>query len=53
LGCIGAPIFLQDGSVKGVISISGAPHRVLGVKIEGLAEELLKAVAKIYNTWTT
>jgi len=48
LGYIDAPIFEQEGSVVTVaISISGAPHRVLGVRIEGLAEELLKTNAKI------
>jgi len=47
LGCIGAPIFEQEGFVTGAISISGAPHRVMGVRIEGLAEELLKTAAEI------
>ena len=48
MGCIGAPIFEQKGSVvTGGISISGAPHRVLGVRIEGLPEELLKTSSKI------
>lgn len=46
MGCIGAPIFEQEGSVTGAISISGAQHRVLGVRVEGLAEELLKTSAK-------
>jgi DNA-binding IclR family transcriptional regulator len=47
LGCIGAPIFEQEGSVTGAITISGAPHRVSGVRTEGLVEELLKTAAEI------
>jgi len=33
--------------VTGAISISGTPHRVIEVRIEGLAEELLKTAAEI------
>ena len=47
LGCIGAPIFEQEGFATGAISISGPPHRIMGVRIEGLAEELLKTAAEI------
>ncbi|MFC1534733.1 IclR family transcriptional regulator [Thermodesulfobacteriota bacterium] len=47
LGCVGAPIFNREGSVAGSISISGATHRVIGERMEYLAEELLKTAAEI------
>lgn len=47
MGCIGAPIFEQEESVTGVISISRALYQVLGAGIEGLAEEPLKTSAEI------
>jgi len=50
LGCIGAPIFEQEGSVTGVISISGAPHQVLGVRIEVMPQAFGVITVLSYRT---
>ncbi|MDA8140500.1 MAG: IclR family transcriptional regulator [Desulfobacteraceae bacterium] len=47
VGCIGAPVFHYDGQVAGSISLSGAMPRVLGDKLAGLAEEVIRTAAEI------
>ena len=47
LGCIGAPIFEQKGSVIYSISLSGDPNILLGDKMEYFATELKKTASEI------
>jgi IclR family KDG regulon transcriptional repressor len=47
IGCIGAPVFQREGTVGGAMSLSGPPNRVLGTRMEGLAEELLRTTAEV------
>jgi IclR family transcriptional regulator, KDG regulon repressor len=45
--CLGAPVFHREGHVAGAISVSGSVARMLGDKMDGIAEELMKTAAEI------
>ncbi len=47
LACIGAPLFERSGIVAGSLSLSGPPSRVLGKRMETLAEGLVLTAAEI------
>jgi DNA-binding IclR family transcriptional regulator len=47
LACIGAPLFDRSGMVAGSLSLSGPPSRVLGKRMEPVAEGLVRTAAEI------
>jgi DNA-binding IclR family transcriptional regulator len=47
LACMGAPLFERSGMVAGSLSLSGPPSRVLGKRMETLAEGLVRTAAEI------
>jgi IclR family transcriptional regulator, KDG regulon repressor len=47
IACLGAPVFQREGNVAGAISVSGSVARVLGEKMDVLAEELMKTAAEV------
>lgn len=47
LSCIGAPVFGEDNSIEGAISISGAPKKIFGPKKSELIDEVVKGANMI------